>query len=101
MKLELLMMNTDGGLAMIKQEDTIFIQNRESLFFHGSKRLDILLSLKWHLPIIFAADVFFHHFMILVKLSSSDDLKKQTNKQTEDIIDLCKYRIRIKILRDK
>ena len=82
MKLELLMMNTDGGLAMIKQEDTIFIQNRESLFFHGSKRLDILLSLKWHLPVIFAADVFFHHFIILVKLSSNDDLKKQTNKQT-------------------
>ena len=82
MKLELLMMNTDGGLAMITREDTIFIQNRESLFFHGSKRLDILLSLKWHLPVIFAADVFFHHFIILVKLSSNDDLKKQTNKQT-------------------
>ena len=81
MKLELLMMNTDGGLAMIKQEDTIFIQNRESLFFHGSKRLDILLSLKWHLPVIFAVDVFFHHFMILVKLSSNDDREKNPTKQ--------------------
>lgn len=81
MKLELLMMNTDGGLAMITREDTIFIQNRESLFFHGSKRLEIILSLKWHLPVIFAVDVFFHHFMILVKLSSNDDLKKTPTKQ--------------------
>ena len=76
--------------------------NKESRFFHAVKRLGILLSGKVH--DIFAADVFYHQTCYItfllnpVKLLSKDDLQK---KKAKNVLDLFKYRIKTKIIRDK
>ena len=102
---------TNGGLARITREDTahkiqerknIVIANAESRFFQAAQRLNILLSGSAH--DVFAADIFYHQscyikFVIKpVKQQPKDVLEK--NKR-DDVLDLFKYRIKTKIIRDK
>ena len=101
----------NGGLAKITCEDTadkteeqknIFVVNKESRFFQAAKRLDILLSGSAH--DVFSAGVFYHQscyirfFVKPVKLPSRGDLQKS---KAEAVLDLFKYRIKTKIIKDK
>ena len=76
--------------------------NKESRFFEATKRLDILVSYSPH--DVFAADVFYHQsccikfFIQPLKLPSRDDLQKN---KAQDVLDLFKYPIKTKIIRDK
>ena len=101
----------EGGLAKVTLGDTaekiierknIFLQEKESRFFDAAKRLRILLSGSSY--DIYAADIYYHqscYIKFVIKPVQTPTEENLLNKRSEDVLDLFKYKIKTKIIRDK
>ena len=101
----------EGGLQRCTRDDTASkILSRKSAFLHdkvnryydAAKRLDILLS--GSARDIFAADIFYHQscyikFVIKPVLQASNEETERSKR--DDVLKLFKYKVKIKIVRDK